>query len=298
MTTAISIINQTNDMMSIAKIFASSGLFADTKEQAQAFVKILAGAEMGMPPFTAMNSFHIVKGRVTLTANAMAARIKASGKYDYVVIESSATNCEIQFMQNGKHVHTETWSAARARTAGTGNMDRFPEAMLFARCITSGGRKVAPDVIGQYYAAEEMGATIDSEGALTAADSVIENKPEPVRVIEPSTGEVMPPAAPTEPKRIETAVKPVESVINKREVAKERIAKYGKALEPHKTDENVKTRLIYARAAYTNERASIDELFKQGDNLKALVKSYTAAQPMPEAMAIPAVDQSKSGAYA
>lgn len=161
---AMSLIAHAGEFNSIAKTFSDSGLFTDVKGQAQCFVKIMAGAEMGIPPFTAMNSFHIIKGKTTMTANAIAARIKASKNYDYRIAEKSATRCVIDFFEDGKKVYTETWDAQRARMAGTQNMDKYPDAMLFARALTAGARAVCPDVVGQYYTPEEMGAPIDDEG--------------------------------------------------------------------------------------------------------------------------------------
>ena len=165
------IMARVNEFQTVAKIFAESGLFNDVKGQAQCFVKILAGAEMGIPPFTAMNSFHIIKGKTCLTANAIAARVKASGRYGFRVIEKTAERCVIEFSENDKPVYTETWDSKRARQAGVQNMDKFPDAMLFARCITAGARAVAPDVVGQFYTPEEMGAQVNAEGDVIQAES-------------------------------------------------------------------------------------------------------------------------------
>lgn len=161
---AMSLIAHAGEFNSIAKTFAESGLFTDVKGQAQCFVKIMAGAEMGIPPFTAMNSFHIISGKTTMTANAIAARVKASKRYDYRITEKTNARCAIDFYENGEKVHTEVWDTQRARAAGTKNMDKFPDAMLFARALTAGARAVCPDVVGQYYTPEEMGAQVDEEG--------------------------------------------------------------------------------------------------------------------------------------
>ena len=161
---AMSLVAHAGEFNSIAKTFADSGLFTDVKGQAQCFVKIMAGAEMGIPPFTAMNSFHIISGKTTMTANAIAARVKASKRYDYRIAEKSNTRCVIDFYENGQKVHSEVWDTQRARAAGTKNMDKFPDAMLFARALTAGARAVCPDVVGQYYTPEEMGAPVDDEG--------------------------------------------------------------------------------------------------------------------------------------
>lgn len=164
MTSSMQLIERVNEFQTVAQAFTESGLFPDIRTKAQAFVKIMAGAEMGIPPFTAMNSFHVIQGKACLSASAIAARVKASGRYDYRIVEKSSEKCEIQFFEKGKHIHTEVWDRHRAAKMGVKNMDKMPDAMLFARCITAGARAVAPDVVGQYYTPEEMGAAVDDEG--------------------------------------------------------------------------------------------------------------------------------------
>jgi hypothetical protein len=178
------VLSRVGEFSQIAKTFVESGLFADVRSQAQAFVKIMAGAEMGIPPFTAMNSFHIIQGKTAMSAQAIAARIKSSGRYDYQIVEKSSGRCELQFYERGKHVHTEVWDVERARRMGVKNMDKMPEAMLFARAVTAGGRAVAPDVIGQFYTAEELGAQVDDTG-----EYIIEATATPVvQTTQPPTG--------------------------------------------------------------------------------------------------------------
>ena len=57
-----------NEMMNIGELFAQSGLFADIRGAAQATTKIIAGQELGIPPFAAMNGFHIIKGKAAMGA--------------------------------------------------------------------------------------------------------------------------------------------------------------------------------------------------------------------------------------
>jgi hypothetical protein len=161
---SLSVVQQTETFLGVAKTFAESGLFADSASAAKCFVKIMAGAEMGLPPFTSMNAFHIIKGKVTLAAGTIAARIKGSSRYNYRVIEKSSTRCSIEFTENGVVTHVETWDDNRAKRAGVQNMDKFPDAMLFSRAISAGARVACPDIIGAYYTPEEMGADVDADG--------------------------------------------------------------------------------------------------------------------------------------
>lgn len=160
----MSVMSRIEEFQKVAKIFAESGMFNDARGQAQCFVKILAGAELGLPPFTAMNAFHVIQGKVTMAASTIAARLKSSGKYDYKIVEKTGERCVIDFYANGEKVWQEVWDTKRAIKANVKNMDKFPDAMLFSRAISAGARAVAPDVVGQFYTPDEMGADVDADG--------------------------------------------------------------------------------------------------------------------------------------
>lgn len=150
------------DMMVIGKLFAESGMFVDSKNQAQAVVKIMAGAEIGIPAFAAMSGIHIIQGKPTIGAGLIAARVKGSGKYDYRVIEQTDKNCSIDFFQGDKKIGNVAFSIDDAKRAGTKNLDKFPKNMLFARAISNGVKWFCPDVFsGPVYVPEEMEVTID-----------------------------------------------------------------------------------------------------------------------------------------
>lgn len=150
----------TTEIMSIGKAFAESGMFADIKSAAQAVVKIQAGAEMGIPPFAAMSGIHIIQGKPTIGAGLMASCVKASGKYDYKVIEQSEKICTIDFYQGKEKIGTSTFTIEDAKKAGTKNIDKFPKNMLFARAMSNGQKWYCPDVFsGPVYTPEEFDAT-------------------------------------------------------------------------------------------------------------------------------------------
>lgn len=153
-----------NEIMSIGKAFAESGMFADTKSAAQAIVKIQAGQEIGIPPFAAMTGIHIIQGKPAIGAGLMAARVKGSGKYDYEVKEQTDKICSIDFYQGKKMIGNSTFTAEDAKKAATKNMDKFPKNMLFARAMSNGIKWFTPDVFaGPVYTPEELGNTTITE---------------------------------------------------------------------------------------------------------------------------------------
>ena len=149
-----------------AKAMAASGFFTDTKSISQAIVKIMAGQELGFGPFAIMNGVYIIQGRPSFGANMMAAAVKASGRYNYRVIEMSDTKCEIAFFENGQECGRSSFSMEDAKKAGTKNLDKFPRNMLFARAMSNGVRWYCPDVTNgsAVYTPEELGAEVDAEG--------------------------------------------------------------------------------------------------------------------------------------
>ncbi len=170
-----------NELQILGTALADSGFFQDAKGAAQAMAKIMAGAELGFPPVASMNGIYIVKGRISLSANLMAAAVKRSGKYDYKIKTINDTICELEFFENGVSVGMSSFSKAEAQKAGTQNMDKFPRNMLFARAMSNGVKWYCADIFaGAVYTPEEMGATVDGEGEVInpAALSVMTN-PEP-----------------------------------------------------------------------------------------------------------------------
>jgi hypothetical protein len=145
------------EIMSIGKAFAESGMFPDIKSAAQAIVKIQAGAELGIAPFSAMSGIHIISGKPTIGAGVMAAMVKASGKYNYRVTEQTDKVCSIDYYEGAEMIGTSTFTIEDAKKAGTKNTDKFPRNMLFARAMSNGVKWYTPDVFaGPVYVPEEM----------------------------------------------------------------------------------------------------------------------------------------------
>lgn len=159
------------DIRQVSQAFAKSGFFADANDEAKAIVKVMAGAELGFGPFASMSGLYIVKGKVSISANLMAARIKSSAKYDFKVAKGHPTDseCSITFLEkvDGQWIElgVSTFTAKDAQKAGTQNMDKFGKNMLFARAISNGCKFYCPDVFSSpVYTPEEMGTRVDGEG--------------------------------------------------------------------------------------------------------------------------------------
>jgi len=164
------------DVMTLGKVLAQSGYFTDAREAGQAVVKILAGQELGFGPIASMTGIYIVKGRVTLSANLMAAAIKRSGRYTYDVKEHTDDICTLQFSEGKKILGDSTFTKKDATKAKLGGdaWNKYPRNMLFARALSNGAKWYTPDIFGgPIYTPDELGAVVDGE-----TGEVISNGPD------------------------------------------------------------------------------------------------------------------------
>ena len=187
------------DVRVVAEQFAISSYF-DAKGNspiaiAQILTKIMAGRELGYGPFASVNGIHVIQGKPSVSANMMAAAVKASGRYDYRVRKMDDEGVAVEFFEvvGGKResLGVSSFTKKDADKAGTQNMNKFPRNMMFARAMSNGVKWFCPDVFNgsAVYVPEELGAEVDSDG------NVIDVQP---RVIEQEAPpQSTPPAATT-----------------------------------------------------------------------------------------------------
>lgn len=161
------VIRDDMDLMTLGNIMVRSGYFSDVKDASQAIIKILAGRELGFSALVSMAGIHIIRGRVTVGANLLAALIKRSSKYNYKIIKLDNAVCELAFFEEGEEAGISVFTIEDAKKAGCQNLDKFPRNMLFARALSNGVRWFAPDISNvPIYTPEEMGATVNDEGEI------------------------------------------------------------------------------------------------------------------------------------
>jgi hypothetical protein len=163
------VVQQNLDVMTLADVLVKSGFFTDTRQQAQAVVKVLAGQELGFGPIASMTSIHIVKGRPVLSANLMAALVKRHPRYGYRVAEHTSEVCTIAFFEDGEQIGTSQFTTKDATAAGLMNgvnWQKYPRNMLFARALSNGVKWHCPDVLsGTVYTPDEMDKDVDEDGS-------------------------------------------------------------------------------------------------------------------------------------
>ena len=149
-----------------AKAYAESGYWPDTKSIAQALVKIEAGRSLGLPALIAMSEVHVIHGKPSLGAGALASLVKSSGRYDYRVVNLTDDTCELMFYdtQTGEVLGPSIFTIQDAERAGLVKQNptykTYPRNMLFARALSNGVAWYAADITaGRIYTPEELEQT-------------------------------------------------------------------------------------------------------------------------------------------
>lgn len=157
------------------KELAESRLYPNIKTPAQAAVVMAKAKAYGLCATTVADGLFFVSGKPALSAQLIGTLLKKSGKYDFRVRKKTEEVCEIEFFEviDGKResLGIESFSmkmATRAGLAAGQNWKKFPEAMLWARCLTAGVRARCPDALGgnPVYSVEELSPSteVDAEG--------------------------------------------------------------------------------------------------------------------------------------
>ena len=139
------------DTMILAEQFVASGYFKDLKDVAQAVVKIKAGEELGLGPMASIKGIYINQrsGSPEYHAGIISAIINRGGKYNYTVLQQSGEICVLAWHEAGREVGQSEFTIGEAKKAGLvrsgGAWEHYPSDMLFARALTRGARRFAPD---------------------------------------------------------------------------------------------------------------------------------------------------------
>lgn len=160
-------ISETQDL---ARIYAKSSLLPpDLRgKEADVFVTIMAGMELGLAPMAALRSIHVVKGKPILSADGMVAVVQASGLCEYFTcVESSAAIATYETKRKGaptpQRLSFTIDEAKVAGIAGGDNWKKYPSAMLRARAKAALARDVYPDAIAGVYTDDEARDFVDAK---------------------------------------------------------------------------------------------------------------------------------------
>ena len=152
------------EQMGWAKAAAVSNILPDAyrNQPANVLVAINYGASMGLQPAESLYRIHVIKGRPTMSAELIAAKVREHGHklHIYKDVENLSVTAEIIRSDDPDFKFRETrdmdW-AKRMGLAGKDNWRKDPMTMLKWRAITAVAREACPETLyGAGYTPDEM----------------------------------------------------------------------------------------------------------------------------------------------
>jgi 5'-3' exonuclease len=145
----------------MAKYLFDSGLYSNFRNGQSVMAAIMSGRELGLGAVAGLSSINIIKGKPTMSAQAMLALILASGKAEFFdCMETSNTISTFVTKRVGARSETKlSFTIQEAEAMGVARNDNWkkqPATMLRWRAVTTLGRMVYPDVILGVYSQDEM----------------------------------------------------------------------------------------------------------------------------------------------
>ena len=144
------------EITQMGQIFAKSGMYGIKSPEMAMTLMFQAQAE-GIHPCKAMQEYHVINGKPSLSSQAMLARFQlAGGTAKWIKRTATEATLYVCHKQGGEL--EVTWNIDRAKRAellGNPSWTKYPEAMLSARCISEAIRAVFPACLGGMYSIEE-----------------------------------------------------------------------------------------------------------------------------------------------
>lgn len=151
---------------------------------------VMAGSELGLAPMQSLRALVLIKGKPTLSADAMGALVKSRRDVCQFLMlrHSDSTKATYEAKRVSDPAPTTlTFSIEDAKQAGlvgNDNWRKFPAAMLRARALSAICRAVFPDLLLGVYDPEELepAAPQPVPSQVQVVDSVASPLPSPPRI--------------------------------------------------------------------------------------------------------------------
>lgn len=146
------------EILKLANLFTAAGIIKDAKDESIAALKIMAGLEMGLAPFEAVNGLYIGPGgKVEPYADLLKNLIQRSGKWSYKVVKLTSECVSVEFYEDGKRIDLEgnpiTYDVERATKAklltgrNSGTWEAWFQRMAFKQCLRDGVTLFMPGLL-------------------------------------------------------------------------------------------------------------------------------------------------------
>lgn len=159
------------DMLTLAEALANAGAMIPghlRRQPANILAVMFSAKALDIPLWTAIQSTHLVDGRVGYEASFQRALVIRAG-HTFRVVERTDDRAVVGITRAGSGVEQLaefTWAEAQAaQLAKKDNWQHYRRAMLVARATTIAVREITPEVLfGAAYDPDELGALTDAAG--------------------------------------------------------------------------------------------------------------------------------------
>lgn len=170
--------------MEFARILAKSKLlppeYRDKPENV--LYAIQYARALNIEPIHALTSIHVISGKPSASADLIAGLVRRAGHKLRVKSSDTEATATLIRADDPGFEYSATWTidkAKRAQLLSNPSWTKYPAAMLRSRAITEVARQGASDALfGVSYSAEELGATVDAQGAPVHGGHIVQ---EPAR---------------------------------------------------------------------------------------------------------------------
>jgi 5'-3' exonuclease len=142
----------------VASRVIDSKLFAGYGNTEAALLCILAGRDFGISAMASLRGFHIIEGKLSMSAQLVAGIIIKSGKAEYFepVLDECTDKTATWVTKRGdrpeqRYTYTIEMAARAKLITSRSNWEKRPETMLLWRSCVGLGRAIYPDIIGNVY---------------------------------------------------------------------------------------------------------------------------------------------------
>lgn len=148
-----------DDLMRFSKAMSKSGMFPGIQDEFQALSVIEYGREIGLKPIVSLQTMTVIKGRLCIFTQALAALAKEDG-ITIEVVEKNTKGCTVRLFRLGSQSsYTSSFTEEDAKRAGLLSKDNYmnyPEDMYYCRAVSRGVKVFAPGLALGLHTAEEL----------------------------------------------------------------------------------------------------------------------------------------------
>src|SRR5574343_797238 len=173
-------------LMKVADMLHKSGMYKHLQNVGQYFAVIQYGAEMGVPPMTALQNIHLIEGKPGCSVNLLSSLMRQHG-CEIETIQSDSKICKIRCTNPKGKSEVISYTIEEAKAAGLAdksNWKKYPADMLYSRCVSRAQRRMCPEATYGMYTEEEVESfespRIGADKAKNITPTAQDTQPEPV----------------------------------------------------------------------------------------------------------------------